>query len=465
MTHEGTHSPGEVISSADIDRHHLLLEQVILQRPDAIRLNLRGQLKLEELSPSLQAIILQHIVTTSASDTFLGDGVTVDFVISAIANTASLMVFVNGDLQFPNNYSIVGTTVTFVVAPSNGDEIIMRYGTSAQVTLASLGDFVINHRTITEMYATPTAIFVYGVNKSTADVEVAKYEMVNLAQIGTAVDVTGGAPDSSIMVETVNAGITYVWAIGAAAGTNKIVKINTIDMSFVEIDVTVDVAAQIVSLETDGVFVYAFQKGGTVGPNTVVKIDAVTNVVTGFAVATGASSTGAIDMVIGPNGDLYIAIEDLNGTGSGEVRRYDLATGTLLATFNLAESPSNPTLPHPIKITATAQSVLVLDDTRQKFYIISMADTVTVLSPGTTHFPFVPTDILVDGVGDIWLSSADTVYESSIAGTVLNSAVMQAGFTIKDMAWGAGLLWVSYTDDVGVPDGNITKAFPGLPGP
>jgi hypothetical protein len=462
--HPSAHSPGQTISPTEVDRGHALLAQVVLQETGAIRLNLRGSLELAELSPALQAIVLQHLISTSIEENFVGDDVTTVFNLANTPDVGVCMVFKNGLLQRADSYTVVGTAVTFLVAPLTGDHIQIRYATSTTASIGHLGSFQIDYRDITEMAATGTALFVYGTNKSSGLKEVAKYEFVNLIQLGTAVNVDSGVPDSTIMAITQDLGVTYLWAVGASSGTNKIVKINTTDMSSVEIEVTVDTAAEIVSLVTDGAYVYAFQKGGTVGPNAVAKIDAVTNVVTGFAAATGASSTGAVDMVIGPNGDLYIAIGNLNSTGIGEVRRYDLGTGTLVTTFDFAETPPNPTAAHPIKLGVTPTDVLVLDDTRQKFYTIDMSDGVTILSPGTTHFAFVPSDMLVNGVTDLWITSGNTLYEVSSAGAVLQSSTPEPTLTLQDLAWGAGLLWASYSDDTGAPDNNISKLFPGLPG-
>jgi len=65
---------------------------------------------------------------TYASATFTGDGSTVAITISSGRSVNDVMVDVNGVAVTPTaDYSISGTTLTFVTAPISGAEITVRY--------------------------------------------------------------------------------------------------------------------------------------------------------------------------------------------------------------------------------------------------------------------------------------------------------------------------------------------------
>jgi len=66
-------------------------------------------------------------IFTSKTDTFSGDGSTVNFTLSrAIFSTTDIEVIVNAVQQDPNNaYSVSGTTLTFTEAPSVGSGNIL----------------------------------------------------------------------------------------------------------------------------------------------------------------------------------------------------------------------------------------------------------------------------------------------------------------------------------------------------
>lgn len=61
-------------------------------------------------------------------DSFTGDGTTVSFTIGNAIGTYNAFVFINGVQQIPATaYNITNTTLTFSAAPSNGDQITVRY--------------------------------------------------------------------------------------------------------------------------------------------------------------------------------------------------------------------------------------------------------------------------------------------------------------------------------------------------
>lgn len=87
---------------------------------------------------------------TFLTDLFSGDNTTTGFTLSvAPANSASLIIAVDGVLQEPSTYGVVGTTLTFSEAPPTGtDNISIRYlGIPANVVDSTA------YRTVTEFTA------------------------------------------------------------------------------------------------------------------------------------------------------------------------------------------------------------------------------------------------------------------------------------------------------------------------
>lgn len=61
------------------------------------------------------------------SDTYTGDGTTVDFNTSLLPNSEDhVLVSLNGIVQDPSTYSLFSNTITFATAPSNGDNVELR---------------------------------------------------------------------------------------------------------------------------------------------------------------------------------------------------------------------------------------------------------------------------------------------------------------------------------------------------
>ena len=68
------------------------------------------------------------IILGSITDTFTGDGSTVSFTINSGRNVNDILVFVNGSLMIPTtDYTVSGTTLTFVSAPAAAAVIQVRY--------------------------------------------------------------------------------------------------------------------------------------------------------------------------------------------------------------------------------------------------------------------------------------------------------------------------------------------------
>lgn len=467
MTHQVQHVPFEVVRSADFDRNLELTREGILTDASALRMVLRGELLLADLSPSLQALILNSVGDADIELSFLGDGITLSFPIGSIPITNSDLVFLNGLKQKPGvHYSITGTSLDFVPTntPGVGDEVTINFKAMVSASLIQIGNFTISYRQIVQILATLDPLvqemFLWGTNKTSGFKEVTKASAINMTQIGSAVNVDSGAPDATAIVITTDSGDVFVWAIGSGAGTHTITKVDTGPMTGTVVSMS-DPATVVTSLATDGSFVYVFMKGGaTLQANSVQKINAITNLPVAIIGpgTPGITTTGSVDMAVSLAGHLYVAYSDVNGSGSGEVRKFDVNTGFLLERFTNTEFGIVGDI-QPTRIIPFLDKLLVVDPLNQKIFLIEATDAITVFA--TTSF--VPTDIAFDN-SDVWVTDANVVYKLNQGGTIVNSLTPQVGKTIQDVAPALGFIWTSFSDDTGVSDSNISKIFPGLPG-
>jgi len=436
MAHDEDHEKYQTIYEADWDRTILLIRQGIILTPTGVRTALGGDIQISDLSPELQALLSP----VPFDDKFVGDGIANTFVLSAAPLIDSARIYLNGVLLEPvAEYSLSGTDLVFVDTPDSGDKIRAIYN-SGQVLTPSpsvLGSFTLSHKNILETISNNTNLFTYGVNKISSMMEVAKYRPGDLAQISSAIDVSSGSPDLSRMA--FNGG--FLWAIGAASGTNIIQKIDPTGMTSTDIAVTADAAATVTSLATDGTYVYAFIEGGTFSPNSIARID-VAGVSTEIIV-TGLVTVGTIDMVISLAGDLYVMM-----SANAQVRKYDVTTGNLLTTHQFTD---------PIKIVQVDDKILVLEGSTSKLHEISALDFVTEV----VTFPFTPTNIAYDA-NDLWVSSSDIIRKVNLTGTILHTITPLSGLNIQGVAKGNGMIWTTYSNDTNVTP-NISKIYPGLP--
>jgi len=447
MSHEEFHKPFEVIRSEDIDRHFQLIEQAVHPDGIAIRTALSGTLTFLDFTQAVQeqlSSLLSPITTTNKFDgttTPATDGITTTFPLSAVPDSGSESVYKNGLLQDnPGDYALSGSDIVFVSAPLTGDLITVLFNSASSVS--PLGSFILSHKNIREIRATAQGIFVYGVNKGSSIVEVLKFDPITLNQIGSIeIDVDDNATENSLMVFAQG----FLWVAGSAAttGTNNITKIDPVTMTATIINISGDPGVTIPSLATDGVFIYAFMKGGTfVNPNSVAKYHISTNTVTGVIIVNPPAS-GFVDMAISSTGHLFVAM-----TTPNEVRKYDVLSGSLLETFVFVDPP--------IKIIQRSNIIHVVHGT--KISNISAIDVVTELFDlGSTISDIVSNDT------DLWISSGASLHKVDLSGVALTTLVPISGLTIQDIAVGFGLIWISYSDDTNV-SANISKVFPGSPG-
>jgi len=76
---------------------------------------------------TLKKIQTSNIVKASVTRSATGDGSTAGFTVTSGTGVDNVLVFLNGVAQKPTtDYTISSTTLTFVVAPSSGEAIVIR---------------------------------------------------------------------------------------------------------------------------------------------------------------------------------------------------------------------------------------------------------------------------------------------------------------------------------------------------
>ena len=76
---------------------------------------------------TLKKIQTSNIVKASVTRSATGDGSTTGFTVTSGTSVDNVLVFLNGVAQKPTtDYTISSTTLTFVVAPSSGEAIVIR---------------------------------------------------------------------------------------------------------------------------------------------------------------------------------------------------------------------------------------------------------------------------------------------------------------------------------------------------
>jgi len=446
MSHTLKHVPFETIESFDFDRWMLLIREGIILDSAGIRTSLHGAIKYEDLSPELQSLF----AITRSSTKFIGDGVKDTFPLSSPPISGTVSVFLNGALQDPiRDYVVSGSNLIMTDIPSLGDVLIAQFGTAQAMKLTKLGSFAIDFMQISDIENDNSFVYTYGINKVGGAIEVAKYRPTDLVRVNpTLIDVSAGDPFHSRLAFANN----YLWAIGSPTGgfTNQVTQINADTMTPTVVPVTGDTGMIAKSMVSDGTNLYVLLEGGAPTSNVVVRISPSGPPYTTVIVLGTLPALTGVDMAISSAGYLFIAFPDL-----GKVRKYDLATGNLMATFSYT---------HPIRVVAVNADIYVLDDTAKKLHKISLANVPTEI---TTFMPALPTatDMMFDGI-DLWISYGDLLRKlDHSTGLMLQETYPEGGLNIRDISFGFGSVWTSYSNDLSGPtDVNITRLYPGLPG-
>lgn len=160
------------------------------------------------------------------SDSFTGNGSTTAYTVSLIPDSEDhVMVMLNGLVQDPSTYSLLGTTLTFATAPANGDNVELRTF-SGFTTAVQLNNYKSYRFTISSNVSSITGA---DDNGDTLSYTAGKVELyVNGVRLLNGVDYTATNGTSVSFNQTIFAGsIVEVVSLASAALLNEALQIQT----------------------------------------------------------------------------------------------------------------------------------------------------------------------------------------------------------------------------------------------
>lgn len=163
---------------------------------------------------------------TIVSDPYTGNGTQVDFSTSIVPQSEdSVMVMLNGVVQDPQTYSLLGDVVTFSTAPANGDNVELRTfsGFSTSVQLSNYYSYVYT------LSSDATSVSGSDDNSQTLAYQIGKVEVyVNGVRLVDGDDYTATNTTSISFNETVFAGsVVEVVSLASAALLNEALQIQS----------------------------------------------------------------------------------------------------------------------------------------------------------------------------------------------------------------------------------------------
>lgn len=163
---------------------------------------------------------------TVISDSFTGNGTTVDYTVSLIPDSEDhVMVMLNGLVQDPSTYSLLGTTLTFATAPASGDNIELRTFSGFSTSVA-LNDYKSYRFTLG---SNGTSVTGADDNSDILAYTSGKVEVyVNGVRLSNGVDYTATNGTSVSFNETIFSGsVVEVVSLASAALLNEALQIQT----------------------------------------------------------------------------------------------------------------------------------------------------------------------------------------------------------------------------------------------
>ena len=160
------------------------------------------------------------------SDSFTGNGSTTAYTVSLIPDSEDhVMVMLNGIVQDPSTYSLLGTTLTFAVAPASGDNVELRTFSGFSTSVA-LNNYKSYRFTIA---SNTTSVTGTDDNSLTLAYTAGKVEVyVNGVRLSNGVDYTATNGTSVSFNETIFAGsVVEVVSLATAALLNEALQIQT----------------------------------------------------------------------------------------------------------------------------------------------------------------------------------------------------------------------------------------------
>lgn len=160
------------------------------------------------------------------SDSFTGNGSTTAYTVSLIPDSEDhVMVMLNGIVQDPSTYSLLGTTLTFVTAPASGDNIELRTFSGFSTSVA-LNNYKSYRFTIAGNTSTITGLDDNGDTLSYTGGRIELY--VNGVRLSNGVDYTATNGTSVSFNQTIFAGsVVEIVSLATAALLNEALQIQT----------------------------------------------------------------------------------------------------------------------------------------------------------------------------------------------------------------------------------------------
>ena len=253
---------------------------------------------------------------TVISDAFTGNGSTTAYTVSLIPDSEDhVMVMLNGIVQDPSTYSLLGTTLTFATAPASGDNVELRTfsGFSTSVALNNYKSYRFTIGTNT------TSVTGLDDNSSTLAYTSGKVEVyVNGVRLSNGVDYTATNGTSVSFNETIFAGsVVEVVSLATAALLNEALQIQTESITLSTTTANQPVATFSKSAYRTAKYLVQMShaSAGYHATEILVLHNGTTAYTTEYATIYSSASLGTVDAIVnGSNIELVVTPANTNTT-------------------------------------------------------------------------------------------------------------------------------------------------------
>lgn len=250
------------------------------------------------------------------SDSFTGNGSTTAYTVSLIPDSEDhVMVMLNGIVQDPSTYSLLGTTLTFVTAPASGDNIELRTFSGFSTSVA-LNNYKSYRFTIAGNTSTITGLDDNGDTLSYTGGRIELY--VNGVRLSNGVDYTATNGTSVSFNQTIFAGsVVEIVSLATAALLNEALQIQTesIALSTTTADQPVASFAKADYRTAKFLVQMSHASAGYHATEVLVLHNGTTVFTTEYATIFTNSSLGTVDAIVnGSNIELVVTPANTNTT-------------------------------------------------------------------------------------------------------------------------------------------------------
>ena len=250
------------------------------------------------------------------SDSFTGNGSTTAYTVSLIPDSEDhVMVMLNGIVQDPSTYSLLGTTLTFATAPANGDNIELRTF-SGFTTAVQLNNYKSYRFTIGSNTSSVTGTDDNGDTLSYTAGRIELY--VNGVRLLNGVDYTATNGTSVSFNQTIFAGsVVEVVSLASAALLNEALQIQTESIALSTTTANQPVASFAKANYRTAKFLVQMShaSAGYHATEVLVLHNGTTVFTTEYATIYTNSSLGTIDAIVnGANIELVVTPANTNTT-------------------------------------------------------------------------------------------------------------------------------------------------------